>query len=95
MILLVCVLVSGLCLSLLALFDAKRLRWRQRLARRSGIPLRVAPLSKTNRRLLSAMLIAPGLILVGAGMWAGLLLWLGFSLSYGWLLTEALAARSQ
>lgn len=95
MVLLISVCISVLSLSLLAVYDPKRLRWRHKLAgQRNAARPSLQPLNRGNRRLLAAVALAPGAVLAGAGMWAAFMLWLGLGLSYAWLASEVLAARS-
>lgn len=94
MMLLLSIVVSALSLTALALRDPKRLRWRQKLARHGATPAKAfSPLPQRQRKWLFTAMLVPGALLALAGMWASLMLWLGASLTYGWLLSEVLAAR--
>ncbi|SEQ19796.1 hypothetical protein SAMN04488038_104254 [Solimonas aquatica] len=81
---LLCLLPSLVVLWLLASQDPKR--------RRSlRLPQRQPRLPRTPG---VALLLLPGLLLGGFGQWPALLMWMGLTLSLGWLLTQLLAWRA-
>lgn len=66
--------------------DPKRLRNLPRNARES-----VTPWPPARRRLIGALAILPGLLMMLTGEWAAFLIWLGLCLCSGWLWVHRLA----
>lgn len=78
-------IASLLPLVLLARRDPKRLR--------SLAVSDVAPHARRTRQALAAVVLLPGVILIGLGYWPAFLIWLGGLAALGWLLVQLLAAR--
>lgn len=86
------VLVSAVALGLAARHDPKRLRFRHQLHRAGLIePVAIAPWPAARRRGLAVLAIAPGIVLAALGLWAGVMLWLGLTLTFAWLLVESIS----
>lgn len=81
----VSVAISTGCLLVLALGDPKR----RRAARRTAHP---QPAFRF-RRAWAGACAAPGLVLMLAGQWPALLVWLGTTAACGWTLAQVLAPR--
>lgn len=89
---LACTLVSVVALGLAALHDPKRLRFRQKLYRAGAISrVEAAPWSVSTRRLMAVLMMLPGALLAVMGLWAGFMLWLGLTVTAGWLLVELIS----
>ncbi len=76
------ILVSLLPLTVLALRDPKRLR---------SLRQRQPGAQSRERRILAAVTLLPGLILIALGQWPAFLIWSGFITVAGWLLALWLA----
>lgn len=74
-------LPSLLLLSLLAWRDPKRLR----SLPRSSASQRASAWTQRRRRIVTALSLLPGALLIATGAWPALLIWLGALLSCGWL----------
>lgn len=70
--------ISAAALGCLAWRDPKRVRSLRRAGRRCA--------SRSERRLLAAIALAPGLVLALGSLWSALLIWFGALLASGWLL---------
>ncbi|QQD17052.1 hypothetical protein I6N98_11790 [Spongiibacter nanhainus] len=89
---LLCTLVSVVALGLAALHDPKRLRFRQKLFRVGAIGrVEAQPWPVGARRLLAILMVLPGVLLGIMGLWAGFMLWLGLTVTAGWLLVEIIS----
>jgi hypothetical protein len=88
--------IMGLVLSAalifaLAMRDPKRIRSANRVLI-SAISAR--PMSSAMRRLLGVIVLAPGVALGAAGLWAGFFIWLGALCVLGWVAAQVLAPRN-
>ncbi|MCX7069714.1 MAG: hypothetical protein NTW01_01795 [Gammaproteobacteria bacterium] len=81
----IALLLSLLPLILIGYRDPKRLR-----SRRGGA-VATLPLARRPRQLLTALVLAPGVLLIGSGLWPALLIWLGALIALGWALVLLLA----
>jgi len=80
-------LISLVPLIVLGHRDPKRLRSRRAAA---GA---VMPLGGRSRQGLTALVLAPGLVLGVTSLWPALLVWLGALIALGWLLVLLLGRR--
>lgn len=81
----IALLLSLLPLILIGYRDPKRLRSRR------GSATATLPLARRPRQLLTALVLAPGVLLIGSGLWPALLIWLGALIALGWALVLTLA----
>ena len=89
---LACTFVSVVALGLAALHDPKRLRFRQKLFRVGAISrVEAQPWSVSTRRLMAVLVLLPGVLLGATGLWAGFMLWMGFTFTAGWFLVEIIS----
>jgi hypothetical protein len=75
----------------LALRDPKRLR---SMRRHDKAATRARPHPRALRRLLTLVALLPGAALCIAGQWPAFLIWMGATISVGWLLVQILAPVS-
>lgn len=83
----------ALLISLLPLFvlghrDPKRLRSRR------GEVVTTAPLARRPRQVLTLLVLAPGIVLIGSSLWPALLIWLGALIALGWALVLLLGRQA-
>lgn len=87
----VAILASVPMLLALALRDPKRLRTILHARADVYSPTRSPA---TTRRVLGALVLLPGLLLVCLGEWWAVLVWLGSVMALGWAVARALARTS-
>ncbi|MGH8447090.1 MAG: hypothetical protein ACREVL_17620 [Solimonas sp.] len=84
---LIAIAFSAAVLLLIGLRDPKRLR---AAGRRD-----TAPFTRRQRQILTALSLAPGVLLAFAGQSAGFIIWLGATVAAGWLLVQLLAVAGR
>lgn len=79
----VAIFVSMISLLVLGLRDPKRLRTQSKHLQQSMEPLPIGA-----RRVLTAIALAPGLLLAFFGFWQPFLVWLGATCTLAWLAVQ-------